>query len=148
MEKKDLIQLIDNAFKKDGYIRKGNNWTFENDVLLKHINLQKSNFGNYYYLNYGYSIKELGLEDEVMHIYNRLTSKDIIERNEIEKLFDFDSKIEEHYRLVNIERYLNLVKKELNRINDTSDLSIYLKNREHLNDVSLKVKKYLGFNPN
>jgi hypothetical protein len=68
MEKKDLIKLLDEIFVPLGFKRKGNNWVLNGDELSKLINLQKSNYSNAFYINYGYIIKGLELTT-VMHIW-------------------------------------------------------------------------------
>ena len=76
MNKNDLIKLFDEIFLPIGFKRKGNYWLSNGDVLSKMINLQKSSNGNYFFINYGYILKTLPLDNEIMHVYNRFASSD------------------------------------------------------------------------
>ena len=57
MQKKELVKYLNDIFKCYGFNKSGNKWTAETNELIKVINLQKSNFGNIYYLNYGFVLK-------------------------------------------------------------------------------------------
>jgi len=57
MEKKDLVNILSEMLFPMGFKRKGNNWVINGDVMTKIVNLQKSQFGNLYYVNYGYILK-------------------------------------------------------------------------------------------
>ncbi|MCD7940769.1 MAG: DUF4304 domain-containing protein, partial [Bacteroides intestinalis] len=56
MEKKKIIELLNEIFSPLGFKRKGNNWVYNGKELSKIINLQKSNYSNSFYINYGYNI--------------------------------------------------------------------------------------------
>ena len=56
MEKSDLIKLLNEVFNNLGFKRKGNNWVVDSSELIKIVNLQKSNYGNLFYINYGFII--------------------------------------------------------------------------------------------
>ena len=70
MEKNGLIKLLDEIFFPLGFKRKGNNWVFNGDELSKIVNLQKSNYSNAFYINYGYIIKSIELTTRT-HVENR-----------------------------------------------------------------------------
>lgn len=69
MEKKDFVKYLDNLFKPFGFQKKGNKWYVESEELIKAINIQKSKFGDNYYLNYGFILKSLDLLNLEMHIF-------------------------------------------------------------------------------
>jgi hypothetical protein len=59
IEKLDLKRSIDQTFREAGFTKKSGSWyRIGSDVVLV-INLQKSDFGNHYYLNCGINLKAL-----------------------------------------------------------------------------------------
>ena len=100
-------------------------------------------FSNSFYLNYGYVIKRLDLQNLEMHVYNRLSSFDDAENHRIMDLLDFENDIEDGERIAEVEKILKkyLVPKLIS-VNSESDLLIELKKRPHLNDVPLVVKNH------
>ncbi len=142
MEKKELINIISNVLSPIGFKRKGNSWVFNNSSINKIVNLQKSQFGNYYYINYGYILNAIPLSD-MMHIYNRVTSLDIDEREKINLLLNLESNISDEEREDRLKKVLQkeLVDK-IQSINIEDDLLEELRNRPHLNDIPLVVKQY------
>lgn len=73
MEKRDLINFLDEVFVPLSFKKKGNSWVMNGNELSKIINLQKSNYGTAFYINYGYIIKGLNLTTTT-HVENRLSS--------------------------------------------------------------------------
>lgn len=145
MEKKEFLSSLDSMLKPNGYKRKGNRWITENDQLKKVVQLQKSKFGNSYYLNYGYIIKKLKLNNLEMHVYNRLSSVDDCENKRIMDLLDFENGIRDDERLADIQKMLEVhILDEIQQVNSEQDLVTILKNRPHLNDVPLVLKKHYG----
>ena len=145
MDKKDLSKLIDEIFIPFGFKRKGNYWTFNGEVLSKMINLQKSDFGNFFYVNYGYIIRKLELGNNTMHIYNRFGSIDTNENKRITELLDLENSIVENDRLTELKGFLsNKLVPKIQTVNTEEDLLNELKRRPHLNDIPLIVKKYFN----
>ena len=145
MDKKFLIKIIDDIFVPLGFKRKGNSWWVLNSLeLSKLINLQKSNYNNIYYLNYGYIIKGLEL-NTTMHIFNRLGSIDKNENKRITDLLNLEGGIGIEERTVDLKKILNAkIALEINNINTEQDLLNYLKSRENLNNIPLVVKKHFN----
>ena len=89
------------------------------------VNLQKSNFGNKFYVNYGYIIKALPLGNLKMHIYKRLGSKNISESDRISQVFDLEFEMPEDQRIAEINHLLleRLIReiKEIDSENDVRD---------------------------
>jgi len=98
MEKKDLVKLLDDIFKPLGYTRKGNNWVINSEELVRVVNLQRSNFGQFFYLNYGFIVRKLPLTTKT-HVEHRLASADKEEQQKIRDLFDLETKIPSDLRL-------------------------------------------------
>ena len=142
MEKTLLIRLLSDIFIPIGFKRKGNNWVYNGEYLSKIINLQRSNYGNSFYINYGFIIKGLELTT-TYHVHDRLASVDKVEQDRITTLLDLDVEMSREFRLVE----LNMLIKEkivlkIQSINTVVDLFNALNERLHLNDIPMVVKKY------
>jgi hypothetical protein len=145
MNNNEFKVFLNDIFKTFGFKRKGNNWFSENNELIKVINLQKSNFGNQYYINYGYILKSLKLDKFEMHIFHRLSSLDKKENERIKELLDFEGNIDDSQRKSELKSFLekNLIQ-SLIQINSEIDILNELKQRSHLNDVPIIVKNHFN----
>ena len=72
MGKKDLVIFLNELFTPLGFKKKGNNWVSNGKEVSRIINLQKSQFGNSFYINYGYILRSLQLEGWATHVEDRL----------------------------------------------------------------------------
>ncbi len=145
MEKKDLVKLLDEVFVPIGFIRKGNNWTCNNSELQKKINLQKSNFSNSYFINYGFIIHSLSLTT-TMHYEIRLAGVNKKEQERITQLLNLEIEINDLQRASELKIIiLTKIKSRLQDIESLIDLKNELFNRQHLNDIPLVVKRYFNF---
>ncbi len=144
MEKKDIIGLLDIIFKPLGFKRKGNNWVQNGSELSKLINLQKSNYSNAFYINYGYVIKSLELSTRI-HVENRLAFNDKEEQKIITDLLDLEKEIPDEQRLIELKKLItdNIVV-QIQSVNTEMDILKDLKNRPHLNNIPLVVKKHFN----
>jgi hypothetical protein len=144
MEKKDLIKLLDEIFGPLGFKRKGNNWVLNRDQLSKLINLQKSNYSNAFYINYGYIIKGLELTTTT-HVENRLGSIDKEEQKRITDLLDLEMGIPTDQRLTELKKLItDKIAVQMQSVSTESDLLSVLMKRPHINDVPLVVKRYFN----
>jgi len=139
VNKKDLIKTFDSILKPNGFKKKGNYWRLDGDELIKIINLQKSQWGNQYYINFGFDFKGLQYDGLLMHIYRRFDSTDANRNN----ILDFEI-ILPGERSKMVENLLSDLLKTFSSINSVVDLTNDLKQRPHLNDVPLKIKEFLG----
>jgi hypothetical protein len=134
----EFKNIINELLKPFGFKNKGNYWRLETDEIEKVINLQKSNFSNLYYFNYGYNLESLDCDEVMMHVFSRLPQSDA---------FDLENNIESSVRIKKIRDKIEIeLIPELKRINSESDLLFLLKGRPHLNDIPIKVKEYLKLN--
>lgn len=53
MDKKDLASILSEFLIPLGFKKKGNYWVKNRDEVNTIVNLQKSQFGNVFYVNYG-----------------------------------------------------------------------------------------------
>jgi hypothetical protein len=144
MKKKELIQLINQLLEPIGFKRKGNFWVINGDEITKIVNLQKSQYNDSFYINYGYIINSIPLDGMMMHVYNRLHSIDNKENESIAFLLNLNNEILDQDRIFQL---TNIIEKnmitELVKTNTEKDILSNLKNRPHLNDIPLVVKRYL-----
>lgn len=143
MEKEDLIQLLNAMLIPAGFKHRGSNWTLGNNELIKVINLQKSNFSNCYYINYGYIIKDLKLTTKT-HISNRLYGN-TLDGHTVQSLLNLENNINDDERISRLEEIINWkIMKKMEIVNDKKDLLCELRQRPHLNDIPGVVKNYFN----
>jgi hypothetical protein len=135
MENKEFKNIINELLKPLGFKNKGNYWRLETDEIEKVINLQKSNYSNLYYFNYGYNLNNLDYDKVTMHVFGRLSQSEVFD---LENDLDSTIRIKKIIEIINIE-----LLPKLKRINSESDILDLLKGRPHLNDIPIKVKEYL-----
>ena len=145
MEKKELADTLSELLTPMGFKKKGNFWVINGDILTKIINLQKSQFSNSFYINYGYIIKSIPLENVMMHVFSGFGSIDVNENTRIKELLNFENNIIDEDRKRELKKLIfdKLVSK-IQTVNTEEDLLNELKSRPHLNDIPLNVKKYFN----
>ncbi len=80
--------------KKAGFRKSGSYWYFENGETICVLNLQKSSFGDQYYVNLGVLFKELSNDrsPKVPHLPIRFRLDDIYpDQQELKECFNFES---------------------------------------------------------
>ena len=145
MNKNDLVIFLNKLLKPLGFVKKASNWILVSDDLIKIINFQKSSFSNECYINYGYIIKSIPMENFSMHIYNRLSSAEDNTQKSIDILLDLDSNINDAVRVKELcEIIRSNIIAMMQKINSENDILSELKNRSNLNDIPLIVKKHFN----
>ena len=145
MEKSDLIKLLNEVFNNFGFKRKGKNWVVDSSELIKIVNLQKSNYGNLFYINYGFIIKDIELTTTKMHIQMRLGSYNKEETLRISNLLDLTNDIDKNVRIQDLKKdILSRVVPKLQTINTKEDLLNFIKKFPYSSMVPLVVKKYFN----
>lgn len=145
MEKKELANIISEILIPIGFKKKGNYWVINGDAITKMVNLQKSQFNNSFYINYGYILQSIPLDNEMMHIYNRVTSMDVEERNMLKLLLNLENNISNAERATKLKQLiLDKLVTNFQSVNTEEDLLNELKKRPQLNDVPLIVKKHFN----
>lgn len=145
IEKKQLAHLIDAILSPLGFKKKGNRWYREEEFINKLVVLQKSQYGNSYYVNYGYIINAISLDGHTMHVFNVMSSFDSAENKRIVELLDLDKSIDDDDRINELKFYFsNILVRDLEQIKTEDDLRNELKSRSHINDILLIVKKRLN----
>jgi hypothetical protein len=107
MKKKDIVGLLNEALIPIHFKRKGNNWLDNHGEIVKIVNLQKSNFGNYFYVNYGFLLKNVPLNGLKDHIGFRLASIDPAIRKRLNDLLDLDSNISNDERYAELKEFIS-----------------------------------------
>ena len=142
MERKAFISSFNEIMLKNCFKKKGNTWVNIKSDITKVITLQKSRFGNNYYINYGYIINCLELRSTNMHIENRLHFDNEPKRVHLCNLLNLDNEIDDNKRILKIELMLNeIIFSEMSKINNLDDISVFLKASLNRNDIPIKVKK-------
>ncbi|UKB82563.1 DUF4304 domain-containing protein [Chryseobacterium sp. MEBOG06] len=107
MEKQELTNIITESLKPLGYKKKGNYWIKNREEVNTMVNLQKSQYGNYLYINYGYILNSIPLDGLMMHIYKRVATTDKVENKLIHDLLNFEFDISDSDREEELKRILN-----------------------------------------
>ena len=142
MTKEDLINLISNILIPVGFKRKGKNWVINHQELTKIVNLQQSNFGNSFYINFGFIIKKLKL-NEGIDVYHRLRQSKSSTSNSVTDLLNLDFEISDAARSEELSILIDTqIVNFFNKINCEDDLKMELESREFRNDILLAVKHY------
>ena len=117
MTNNEFKDRIDELLKPLGFRKQGNYWRLETNEIEKIVNLQKSNFSNLYYVNYGFNLKKLDFDGVLMHIFNRLNQSNA---------FDLENNLDSSERRNKISK---IIEEELipniNRIANESDVFEY-----------------------
>ena len=133
MEKKGLIDLINEILVPLNFKRKGNYWINKGIEITKSLDLQKSRFSNSYYINWGYIINSLPLDGLKTHTFERLASTDFTENIEINNLLNLENGISDEVRFIGLKRYVAVkIIPELNEVDTENDLLTVLKRRPNL----------------
>lgn len=78
IDKKKFKAALAGALTEAGFLGKGQSWYLNGTDVLVVVNLQKSDFDDKYYLNFGASLRRLGIgefpKENQCHIQVRLTS--------------------------------------------------------------------------
>jgi hypothetical protein len=148
VERKSFISSFNKIMMKNYFKKRGNKWINIKDDITKIIMLQKSRFGNNYYINYGYNINDLELDSTNMHIENRLHIDYDLQRVHIWDLLNLDNEIDDNQRIQEIELILNkYIFSEMSRINSVNDIKMFLgSSLLKRNDIPKKVKQFFSMN--
>ena len=145
MTKEGLLRLLSDILSREGFKRKGNNWVDNRGEISKIVNLQKSEFGNLYYINYGFVIKNLPLNRAKMHIYLRVSTAEPGKRDTVGELLMFDNEIPDNERYDRLTEVLaSRLIPALRAINTESDVKQKIVDGSWLNIAPLKLKQYFG----
>jgi hypothetical protein len=146
MEKKDLVNILSTMLIPIGFKRKGNYWVINRDEITKMVNLQKSQYGNFFYVNYGYILKAIPLDGFMMHVFTGVAFSTKEENLRLHELLDLDSNISDEERTQTlIEILQNKLVAKIQPINTEEDLSKELKKHPQLQlSLTLAVKRHLN----
>ncbi len=144
MEKKELASILSGILVPIGFKKKGNYWVVNGAEITKMVNLQKSQFSNSFYINYGYILNAIPL-DGMMHIYNRVASIDKVENLRIDELLNLENNISDEERASELKKVLlEKLAHKISSINTKADVLEHLKKQPHLNNVPLVVKRHFS----
>jgi hypothetical protein len=142
--KKELALIFGEILNPLGFKKKGDYWIKEANEVNTIINLQKSKYGDSFYVNYGYIIKSLPLDGHTAHVFKGIGSINEIENTKLIELLNFEKSLPKDLRITEIKKHLTPIFYKINSVNTENDLLNYLKDQSNLNDVTLTVKRYFG----
>ena len=134
MTNEEFKNLINELLSPLGLKRRGNYCRTETEQLEKICNLQKSNFSDLYYFNYGFNFKNLKYDEVTMHIGSRLSQL---------KAFDLGVAMNDTTRKESLEQLISTELTPKLRLDTEADIVEHLSELTHPNAIPLKVKQYL-----
>lgn len=144
MDKKTLINVINEILLTLGFKRKGNLWELDNSEIVKYVKIQKSQYSNLYYLYYGYILKNIKVDDNTNKYYKGFNSK-IIKNGTKLDLLDLENDFKDQFRS---EKLQDKIKKEVidefQKVNNESDILNDINNLPTKELVFLNIRKYFG----
>jgi hypothetical protein len=141
MEKIDLMKLIDDSLIPLGFKKKGNYWVLNSKKIVKIVELQRSQFSEAFYLNFGFNIPSLPFTTK-WHIHFGIRTFDDDTKKD---WLDLTNSIPNEKRKAEITKILTekLVPR-LERVSTEEDLLWELKALPNLNSVPLNIKEYFN----
>lgn len=143
MEKNELSSILSEVLVPIGFKKKGNYWVVDGAEITKMINLQKSQFSNSFYINYGYILNAIPLNGLTMHIFGGLGSLDSNRNARIKELLNLENNISDEERASDLKKVLlEKLAHKVSSVNTEADVLEELKKQPHLNNIPLVVKRY------
>ena len=137
-----FVEVLDNLLLPIGLKRKGNKWMSSGQELTKIVHLQRSNFSNAYYINYGYIINGLALAT-AEHVSKRLSSSDQVEHSLITDVLNLENDIPDDVRANHLKTFINReIVAEMNATHTTADLLRVIKKLPLISAVPLNVRQF------
>ena len=146
MEKKDIADLLSKLLLPLGYKKKGFSWVKNGDEISKLVKLRRSQFGELYYIDYGFNINAMPIEKGTTHVFGGFGSTDLKANERIKELLNLENNIPDIERLFALEELLNIeLLPSIQGVDSEDDLLNYLKERSELPYARLIVKSFFGF---
>ncbi|WP_286776844.1 DUF4304 domain-containing protein [Sphingobacterium sp. UBA2074] len=143
MDKIKFKQAIDEILLPHKFVRNKNTWILKKPEINKVISVYQSNYSDTYYIDYGFIINKLELNDLKMHVLKRLGTSDYNDQLLINRVLSLDSSMSEQERISQLKDFIeDKVLSVLERINTESDLLVYIQSFPNLNMIPLVVKNY------
>ncbi|MCD0465836.1 DUF4304 domain-containing protein [Flavobacterium sp. ENC] len=145
MEKKELVKFMDEIFTPLEFKRKGNNWISNGESINRIINLQKSQYSNAFYINYGYILNNLPLDNWTSHVDTRLAFNEKEHQKELNDLLNLENDIDRDKRFSLLKEIINKkVVNEVESVFSEDDVLKVLKKKEFLYTIPPSVLKYFN----
>jgi hypothetical protein len=135
MDKKQLFNVVDSILLPLGYKRKNSRWQLVGAVVTKGVDLQRSRFGNRYYINFGVDINDIQ-DARDYHLFFQLGSGDKEIQKEIMDLLLLDNNMEDNYRRDKLTFYIReIMLKKLSELNTHEDIVADISSRSFLSII-------------
>ena len=76
MDNTEFKKIVQEITSKYGFMYCKKNYYYNSDKIIVVINLQKSNFDNSYYINYGFYVKDIHMIYSILRIMNVILQAD------------------------------------------------------------------------
>ncbi|WP_293887900.1 MULTISPECIES: DUF4304 domain-containing protein [unclassified Sphingobacterium] len=143
MDKIKFKRAIDELLLPHKFVRNKNTWILKKPEINKVISVYQSNYSDTYYIDYGFIINKLEMNDLKMHVLKRLGTSDYNDQLLINRVLSLDSSMSEQERISQLKVFIeDKVLSVLERVNTESDLLVYIQSFPNLNMIPLVVKNY------
>jgi len=123
MNSKELITVLDDIFIPISFKRRKNKWVRLTSELSITLYLQKSQYGNFFYLRYFFTILSIDPSGKEAHVVSGLGSQDAYHSKRIKELLDLDSEIDDKVRSSELKEYTkDIVIAKIGSINTAREL--------------------------
>ena len=145
MQRADLANILSDFLVPLGFKKKGNWWARNRNEINTLVDLQKSQFGNQFYVNYGFVLNAVPLNGLRRHKYARIGSSNTAAMLRIHNLLDLDSDITDDTRKAELKRVIfrDLIP-TVASVNSETDVLNYIRKLRTMNGVPLVVKRHFG----
>jgi hypothetical protein len=145
MDKMKFKKALDQILLSHDFVSTKNNWILKNTEINKLLFISRSSYTNSYYIDYGFIINDLELNELRMHVSERLgTADDYAEQLLIIRVLSLDSPMSDEERAGKLKAIIeNKVLPTFERITTKSDLKAYIDTFPYLNMIPVAVKEHL-----
>jgi len=100
---RELKKVLNNELSQYGFHRKGSTWLLKKKEVIVLVNLQKSNYGEYYYINIGFLLRHIddiqNPRVEFCHLQGRADGISENDTSLVSSLLDLESSLDDENRI-------------------------------------------------
>lgn len=139
----EIVYSIKPILKNYGFRKKGLNWFYENQSIVKIFNIQKSQFGRQIYLNIGIKIK--ALEPNISYTFPGSQIGTRLDPLVNKEILDFENNVSLESRCTEIVRMLSSNPYGFFTLSgDNESIKKFIFETGSINNVFLSAKEYLN----
>ena len=135
MTNNEFKEIFKNQLTKIGFKMRGNNFRLKTSEIETIVNLQKSNFSNLYYINYGYNLLNLDYGEVYTHVSELLPQSEAFNLES-----EYQNREKDLLKIIN-----EMLIPEISKIKTEKDIINLFRRKPYLNMTTTgKVKEFLN----